>query len=137
MQELPRGLRINNPCNIRQSNANWLGEVLPSSDLAFVQFDTPENGIRAGARILLNYQRIDGLSTLRQFISRWAPPSDNDTSTYLTNVCNALGADPDVPYDVTDGDRLAALVCAVIKQEQGQQPFSPDVVQAAVTAALA
>ena len=33
--DLPRGLRMNNPGNIRISTTKWKGEVIPSADKSF------------------------------------------------------------------------------------------------------
>ena len=38
--DLPRGLRLNNPGNIRISQTKWQGEVIPSADKSFKQFKT-------------------------------------------------------------------------------------------------
>ena len=49
----PRGLRNNNPLNIIKSeNINWKGEVKPSTDRNFAQFETKEYGLRAALCLL-------------------------------------------------------------------------------------
>ena len=43
-----RGMRNNNPLNIIKSEKiNWQGEVKPSTDPNFAQFETLEYGLRA------------------------------------------------------------------------------------------
>ena len=57
-QQLPRGIRNNNPGNIRHG-ANWLG-LNPNGrniDSAFCVFTAPVYGIRALAKVLVNYKR--------------------------------------------------------------------------------
>ena len=57
MSAIPRGIRNNNPGNIRWSNDQWKG-LIPkdqASDKAFCVFRSPEYGIRAMARILRKY----------------------------------------------------------------------------------
>ena len=51
-----RGLRNNNPLNIVKSeNINWQGEVKPSTDPNFAQFETLEYGLRAAFKLLRTY----------------------------------------------------------------------------------
>ena len=44
---LPRGLRNNNPGNIRNSSTVWVGEITPSKDKSFKQFKSMAYGYRA------------------------------------------------------------------------------------------
>ena len=75
-----RGMRNNNPGNIRQTSIKWLGEEdystpgVTDDDPSFEEFDTMEYGIRALGRLLRNYQRLYGLETIHQIINRYAPP---------------------------------------------------------------
>lgn len=52
--ELPRGLRNNNPGNIRRNSNVFQGEKIPSSDRQFKQFKTLAYGYRAVFKILTN-----------------------------------------------------------------------------------
>ena len=54
---LPRGLRNNNPGNIRINGDLFQGEVRPSKDKSFKQFETMAYGYRAMFVILRNYIR--------------------------------------------------------------------------------
>jgi hypothetical protein len=118
----PRGIRNNNPGNIRSKPGTvWVGSV-GVDDLGFVRFDSEENGIRALARVLMNYQAMHGLKTLRKMISRWAPSIENDTEAYVESVCKACNASPDSPYTLTPA-RTRDLVKAIIKHENGLQPY--------------
>lgn len=96
--------------------------------------DTPEDGIRMGARVLIAYQVRHKLMTLRGIINRFAPESENDTDAYLDHVCQFCCASPDNPFPLTPS-RLMALVSAIIKHENGSNPYPPAVVQAGVDAA--
>jgi hypothetical protein len=131
-----RGIRINNPMNIRLSSAPWLGKISPSSDPDFEEFDTPEHGIRAGGVLLVNYHQLDGLSTLRGYINRWAPSSENDTDSYLAAVCGSLGCNADDPYNVLDSTLLANLAAAIIHQEQGSMPYTFEVIDSGIAMVL-
>src|SRR5574337_876096 len=80
-----RGIRNNNPGNIRKSSEPWRGlaAAKDQKDPAFFTFETPEWGIRAMAVILRTYQTKYGLRTIRAIIGRWAPSAENDTDAYV------------------------------------------------------
>ena len=69
---LPRGLRNNNPGNIRRNSDVFQGEKT-SSDREFKQFKSMAYGYRAIFKILSNYYRNYKLDTIRKMIGRWAP----------------------------------------------------------------
>ena len=79
---LPRGLRNNNPGNIRRNSDVFQGEKT-SSDREFKQFKSMAYGYRAIFKILSNYGRNYHLKTIRQMIGRWAPENENDTGAYV------------------------------------------------------
>ncbi len=119
-----RGIRNQNPGNIRISGAPWAGKVSPNTDGSFEQFDTPENGIRALAKTLLAYFRNHNLHTIRAIISRWAPSSENNTEGYIQFIAGSLGIAPAETIDLTHADMLAALCEAIIQRENGVNPYS-------------
>lgn len=131
----PRGVRNNNPGNLESSSSNpWVGQT--GSDGRFAKFETPEHGIRALGRNLISYQR-QGIDTVGEIINRWAPPSDNnDTAAYIKAVCAQLGVTANQPLDASNPDTLQALCAAIIKHENGTQPYSPDQLSTGVSAAL-
>ena len=128
-----RGIRNNNAGNIRHSSDKWLGEV-QGSDKAFKTFSTPVYGIRALAKLLLNYERKYSLNTISGIISRWAPTNENDTTAYVKAVAAACGVDPYQPIDVPA--YLACLVPAIIKHENGSQPYSMETIEQGIDLAL-
>ncbi|ENE2372981.1 hypothetical protein [Klebsiella aerogenes] len=131
----PRGVRNNNPGNLEASSSNpWVGQT--GSDGRFAKFETPEHGIRALGRNLISYQR-QGIDTVGEIINRWAPPSDNnDTAAYIKSVCAQLGVKADQPLDASNPDTLQALCAAIIKHENGSQPYSNEQLSTGVSAAL-
>ncbi|WP_323111458.1 hypothetical protein [Klebsiella quasipneumoniae] len=131
----PRGVRNNNPGNLEANSSNpWIGQT--GSDGRFAKFETPEHGIRALGRNLISYQR-QGIDTVGEIINRWAPPSDNnDTAAYIKAVCAQLGVTANQPLDASNPDTLQALCAAIIKHENGTQPYSPDQLSTGVSAAL-
>ena len=129
-----RGLRNNNPGNIRKGAVAWLGEV-PGTDPDFATFDTPEHGIRALGILLRNYQRRWGLDTVREIISRYAPSNENDTAAYVMDVAARLNVTPDERLNLNSDATLTALVQAVIHHENGVQPYSVATLAAGIGAA--
>jgi len=123
-----RGIRNNNPGNIRWGD-EWRGLVPEGqrTDKSFCQFKAPEFGIRAMIIILRNYQSKYGLKTITGIIKRWAPPNENDTQAYIRSVAQATGTDADKPIDLTDSRKLFPLLQAIIKHENGTQPYEYDV----------
>lgn len=119
-----RGIRNNNPGNIRKSADKWQGLATAQNDPAFFQFTEAKWGVRAMAKILLNYERKYGLKTARQLITRWAPGHENPTDTYVTFVASHAGVLADEVLDVAD--HLPALVTAIIRFENGKMPYTPD-----------
>lgn len=116
-----RGLRNNNPGNIRHGS-DWQGLAAVQSDPSFATFVSPEYGIRAMAKLLQNYQTVYGLNTVRQIISRWAPPTENDTGSYVNHVAELLGVHPDQSISVASA--LPVLIPAIVRHENGVQPYS-------------
>jgi len=120
--DLTRGLRNNNPGNMdfNLHNHPWQGEIRPSQDPRFCQFDTMENGVRALAKQLLIYHERHSCNTVAQVINRWAPPVENITSAYVTDVAAFCYAGPDDLYDFKHGAPLGRLVRGIINHENGK-----------------
>lgn len=130
-----RLLRLNNPMGIRKTAQQWLGEV-ESSDPDYEAFGSAEDGIRAGARLLRNYWRLHSLNTVRGIITRWAPPTENPTEAYIRNVSTWTGFAPDQRLDMESDDVIADLAAAIIRQENGMQPFTQEMIRAQVARAF-
>lgn len=122
---IPRGIRCNNPGNIRHNKANkWQGVSAKQSDKDFVMFESPIWGIRAIARLLIRYHDDYDCNTVFALISRWAPPSENNTRKYAETVAKALGVSAHLPINVQKYEILKPIVKAIIRVENGQQPYS-------------
>lgn len=131
----PRGIRNNNPLNIRRTSTQWLGEV-PGADADYETFGSPEDGIRAGALLLRNYWRLHGLNTVRGIVTRWSPPHENPTSSAIQNVARFAGFGVDERLNMDDQDTIVDLVKAIIRQENGQQPYSDAMIRRNVARAF-
>lgn len=117
---LPRGIRNNNPLNIRIGNV-WLGEVANPNDPDFEQFCTMEYGLRAAFVILRRYIRRYGHNTVRSIVSTWAPSSENNTKAYIDKVCAQMKIEPDAPIKYEDSETMCRLVSAMCLVECGQR----------------
>lgn len=125
----PRGVRNNNPGNIDYSPRNaWQGQLglevgVPSP--RFARFDTPENGIRALGKLLINYRGKDGMpgvggpgiDTVRETITRWAPGNENNTEAYIAAVARRLGVNAADVIDVRKPATLSVMVSSIIAHE--------------------
>ena len=121
---LPRGIRNNNPGNIRRNGDPWQGLAERQGDVEFFTFKDPIYGIRALARTLIAYQDKHSLRSIRQILNRWAPPVENNTNAYVRAVAAQTGFDADQPLDMHRFNHLKPLLTAIIQHENGQQPYS-------------
>lgn len=127
-----RGIRNNNPGNIRVSKDQWEG--MTGDDGAFVTFDSPESGVRALGKNLLSYGR-QGYDSIEKIINRWAPPNENDTKAYIDSVVAATGIPATQSLDLSNPDTLSALAQAISFHETGSR-YDPEVYQQGVARAL-
>lgn len=114
-----RGLRNCNPGNLRKSKDNWKGLRPIQTDGEFFQFVDMPHGYRALLITLQNYVRRHGCRSLASIIRRYAPPTENHTSKYLSFVCNELGLPTTYEPDVKDKTTMCALAAAISCMENG------------------
>ena len=126
---IPRGIRNNNPLNIRIGNV-WLGEVPNPTDNEFEQFVSMFYGLRAGFILLRRYIRRYHVTTVPDIISRWAPGSENNTVKYINTVCQLSSIAPDAQLDYGDEETLVNLVDAMILVECGQHVDRSTIIKA-------
>lgn len=129
MANKPRGYRNNNPGNIRISEDKFQGEIIPSQDKEFKQFETMAYGYRAIFKILGNYQRNYKLDTIRKMISRWAPESENNTLAYVMTVSSRSGISPDDPVSADNREMMIRIVAAMSYVENGVEADMSDVIR--------
>ena len=145
---LPRGIRNNNPLNIRRTAKDeWKGlraqqtdasltsgrlssrsadskqaSVCSHYDAEFCQFESLEYGWRAAFYLLTRtYYHKYKLYTIRMIISKWAPPQENLTATYIENVSRLAKIPPDEPIGIPSDqpERWMAVGVAMAIQENG------------------
>ena len=126
-QTLPRGLRNNNPGNIRRSKDNWQGLRPEQTDPDFFKFTAPEWGYRALIKTLQTYRRKHGLQTIAEMIGRWAPTNENNTSGYISRVCREMQVPDSYVPDIDDKGTMCALAAAISKHENGVAAVMEDI----------
>lgn len=124
---MSRGLRNNNPGNIRLSRTLWQGEVCPSQDKSFCQFKSMAYGYRALIKLLQNYRKVNGCRTMADFINRWAPPVENNTSGYISRVCRDMQVPESYVPDVNNKATMRAFAAAISQVENGVPAVMSDV----------
>ena len=134
-----RGLRNNNPLNIIKSeNINWKGEVKPSTDRNFAQFETLEYGLRAALCLLRTYYNKHGCRTVRQIVSRWDPEGEKVINAYVQTVCRLTGLKPEAQLPPMKAETqvvwcdivlaMATMECGLSAQQR--EELAPYVVRA-------
>lgn len=129
-----RGYRNNNPLNIRLSSNNWKGEIKPSADKSFCQFQTMAYGFRAAMVCIRTYITKHNCNTLQEIINRWAPWTDgNNPINYAKKVMNTFPdtfPDKDTVIDYHNQNQMTKLVYAMAIVENGSEPQMTDCIQA-------
>lgn len=136
----PRGIRNNNPLNIRRGKSKWSGEVpflvikvgkdgedgvVNEYDRTFCQFSHAKFGWRAAFKLIIKYISEYGLDTIEEIINRWAPPTENNTTGYVTRVCAFCNMKPHDVISVADDHLIMLLGAAMCCVENGDayNPF--------------
>lgn len=117
---LPRGIRNNNPGNIRMSNNQWKGKIPHhlNTDKAFEQFNTMAEGTRAMTVLIRNWIRKGTANTIEKIVKRYAPPNENNTTRYVDLISDWTGLPKDQVLDV-DKETMQKLVLAMARKENG------------------
>ena len=150
------GQRNNNPLNIRRvPGQKWKGEASPqpspvgegalpqggsgnvSSPLGevgrgatgpFVRFLSIPYGLRAAFCILRTYRNKYKAVCIEDIITRWAPPTENDTRKYISDVCKLTGFGGKERLTENDWPRLVGAMARLesgmkLTEEQIRQGF--------------
>lgn len=131
-RKLPRGIRNNNPGNLNY--AGQAGATKESGpDGRFAVFSSMSEGIKALAMQIKRYD-AQGIDSVREIISKFAPPNENNTQAYIKSVAARLKKDPDAPLNLNDNNTLKALIEAIIAIEVGKGQVNSDVINSALQA---
>ena len=114
-----RGIRNDNPLNIRRTKDRWTGMRERQTDKTFVQFTARVYGYRA-AFVLLRGYIGRGADTIGRIIARWAPSRDgNDTPAYIRYVSRSTGIGAGQALSFEDKDALVEIVRSMAHMESG------------------
>ncbi len=131
--EKPRGIRNNNPGNIKSTLATtWDGEIGVDSD-GFLIFDTAAAGLRALAVLLRTYADRDCVRTIEQLVARYAPGGVNAVDGYASFVAEDVGVNKSEVIDIVH--LIPLIMRAMIWFENGQDPYTRPEIRDAVAAA--
>lgn len=122
-----RGLKNNNPGNLRLTTQAWKGKIPNSqnTDKAFEQFTHKRFGIRAMTRVLKNWIEKGKATTVKDIVSKYAPSHENDTAGYINDLAEVLKVSPTSPLKPTK-DNLKKLVVSMGTLESGSGAITSD-----------
>ncbi len=124
MAAFPLGIRLSNPGNIKRDNStHWEGMTRLQDDKKYIRFDNAYSGLRAVAKLIINYKRLYNLDTLTQIINRYAPPSENQTRLYIEDVSIRSGFFPNEPLNLENPNVLVPIMQSIIVHENGIAPI--------------
>ncbi|WP_342620843.1 hypothetical protein [Rhodoferax sp. GW822-FHT02A01] len=101
------------PAPVRNNNP---GALMPGGKLA--QFGSMDQGLAALDNNLKNYG-MKGVNTLAGVITKWAPPNENDTAAYISDVSKRLGIDPNQPINLSNPAVRQAIGTGIMFHENG------------------
>jgi hypothetical protein len=115
---IPRGLRNNNPLNIRH-NADVFQDEIKGEDKAFKTFSSMPYGYRA-AFVTLGTYLSRGYNTIEKIITKWTPPSENNTQGYIANVEKWSGVPRHKELTAASGTDYIMIIAAMSAVENGK-----------------
>lgn len=124
---MTRGYKNCNPGNIEQSKDIFQGEITPSQDKRFKQFQTMAYGYRA-MFVTLDTYRKRGLDTIEKIVRSWAPPIENHTEVYVNSVVKWSGISKDKKLTEYNGSDYIKIVAAMSHMENGISADMNDVI---------
>lgn len=131
---MPRGMRNNNPLNIRRGKKPWVGEQpyirvvdntgtmeqeLKYYDRTFCQFACLTQGFRAAFILLKKYIVKYDLKNIEEIIKRWAPENENNTKHYIDMVATRALIGRKELLDFYDKMQMVNIVNAMTMVECG------------------
>ena len=119
-KKIPRGIRNNNPLNIR-IGCKWKYEKPVNTDGVFEQFTQMRYGCRAAFLLLKRYIQTYHRNNVKEIISRWAPSNENNTELYIKRVCLYMKILPTTSIRFEDKDTMYSLFQAMAMVECGQK----------------
>jgi len=122
-QSVAPGAFANNTGNIRATpGVSFPGQGAPQN--GFMTFETPQAGVNAHLANLQAYGKANPNITVAQAIAKWAPPTENNTQQYISQVAEGTGINPGMPLAevLRDPAMAAQLLDAMTRKEKGGLP---------------
>ena len=133
-KQVTKNLKVkrNNPLGITKNpDRKPVGASSKQDDSRFVTYNTIEDAYKDGSKILDAYFKR-GDNTIAFIISRWAPPSENPTESYIASVSDMLNIASDQELSNTP-EIKAMLLSAMAAFEMGGLPMTYENVLKAIT----
>lgn len=124
-----------NPLNVKVFGNKWRG-LIGQDERGHAIFSRPEEGIRAGVKVIQTYANKYGLNTIEGILSRFAAADSLTMGAYVDNVSHASGYAPNEPLDVKDPEVFKRIIPAMIQQEIGGVPYSDETINEGVQRAF-
>jgi len=124
-----RGIRNNNPGNLRAA-PNAVG-----NDGSFPIFSSANDGLAAMSRQLQLYGSR-GNNTPYGIIHTYAPNSENNTQAYINAVTKDTGFGSHENLDLSDPAVLKRMMTAMIRHENGSQPYSENDIDSGINTSM-
>ena len=116
----PIGYVLNNPGDMRWSGVHWRGlDAAAPHVKGWCHFASMGWGCRAHIDNLHSYRFADGLESVGEWITRWAPPVENDTDEYIARVSAIAGVTADTVVDWSTAAPIAEVGRAMAIVEIG------------------
>lgn len=128
---MTRGEALHNPFDLELDGIEWNGLISTGTDTTFCEFIDDLHGLRAGF-VNLKSQLREGFDTLETLITKFAPPSENNTIAYITAVSARTNIGKDAVLTLSE---LKNVGIAIIHQEQGECIYSDALINNALSLA--
>lgn len=134
----PRGIRNNNPGNIEYgawTRAHGAVGAENGNGGRFAAFATAQEGLNAIAALLRSKAYGGGgIDSVSGIISKYAPAKDkNNTAAYIATVAKKLSVGATAHLDLNNPQIMAGLVDAIVRVENGKNPYSRDMLDKAAS----
>jgi hypothetical protein len=131
-QNQSRAERNNNPGNLEFRGQS--GATPEQGEGRFARFDSAEAGVAALTRQLQLYGSR-GVDTIEKIITKYAPPSENNTTAYINAIVNKLRVPAAEKLDLNDPEILSGLIQGISRHEAGRSFLSDEQVMTGINMA--
>lgn len=123
----PRGVRNNNPGNLRITAIGWKNKLplQDNTDKSFEQFYTYTDGVRA---LMIDLRtKINKYKTIGAILAIYAPVSENNTAAYIAQVERRTGINRSAILQSNE-QTIKALTKSIIEVENGKAYYNDTII---------